>query len=274
MKSFLTLILFLVCFWGYNKTFAQNITDNYIERANKHYENEETEEAIAYYKLALVEDPSNINAKNGLFKSLLLLVGVRVSLFEYLDNSEKDITLDYCNDLIEYFPDEAISYYFKGLFVFNDTKSKIASAADILNGNLSEEIISSFKNAISIFNRALDIDDTYSSVYYYRGYTYFILSDKDKALNDFSLAIKNDKEYTMAYYMRSLCYNYKREYNQSIQDLSMCIFLDPTNTEYYVARGFAYLNLDKELEACSDFKIANEYGSEEAAQYLLRYCNN
>lgn len=82
-------------------------------------------------------------------------------------------------------------------------------------------------------------------------------------------------EFPIAVYYnnRGYCHNKLNNVKENLDDYSKALDLDPTNITYRLNRALSYKEIDKLELACSDWKIASNAGSEEAAEYLAKYCN-
>lgn len=117
-----------------------------------------------------------------------------------------------------------------------------------------------YDDAIIYFNKAIVDDPTYSLPYKERGYSYFIKRDYEKALNDFKKyeSLKENISDADFYYDKAWCLNEIGKYEDAAQSLNKCIQLDFTYTNAYSELGFSYYMLQRNDEALTNYKLANQ----------------
>ena len=117
-----------------------------------------------------------------------------------------------------------------------------------------------YKNAISSFDKAIELKPDYAEVYYNRGYIYLKLEQYSTAINDFSevISLNPSKNQTliMTYFNRGTSYNRLEEYEKGINDYSKAIELNPDFVEAYYYRGNAYIKLREYAKALVDYNAA------------------
>lgn len=109
------------------------------------------------------------------------------------------------------------------------------------------------EDAISDFNKAIDIDPRDAVAYIARGSAYYKLNRFDNALTDYNRAIDLNPGYANAYINRGACYNAIKKYNKAIADYKKATELKPEPV--FV-------------------RILMKYRSYETASYLIRIINN
>ena len=82
-----------------------------------------------------------------------------------------------------------------------------------------------YKQAITEFNKAVELDPEYAMVYNNRGNAYWNKGNFDRAIADYDKAIKLDPEYAEAYSNRGFVYYLKGELTKAISDLEKCLEL-------------------------------------------------
>ena len=77
-----------------------------------------------------------------------------------------------------------------------------------------------------------------------------------EAISHFDKAIQLDPDYVDAYYGRVVAYKKLDQYQRAIQDYDKAIQLDPNYAYAYYIRGLAYHNLGQTAKAKADFAKA------------------
>lgn len=89
------------------------------------------------------------------------------------DNSNFEGALKDFSEAIDYTPENPKLWYYRGNVYINMSK---------------------ITEAVTNYNKAIELDDKYADAYFNRGYAYFILNDKDKSCSDYLMAAKLGKE--------------------------------------------------------------------------------
>ncbi|MDD2195890.1 MAG: tetratricopeptide repeat protein [Bacteroidales bacterium] len=74
------------------------------------------------------------------------------------------------------------------------------------------------------------------------------------------------------YLLRAKIYMETKKWDIASIDLNKCLELNPDNAEAYLNRGICKVNMGKNKEACSDWKIAIKKGNFKAQEYSYKYC--
>ena len=176
-------------------------------------------------------------------KSLGLLVAVLVilitcySILTYKRNFIWKDEFSLWNDVIRKSPWKARAYSERG----NAYKNK---------GNLEQ--------AISDYNKALEIDPNYANAYNNRGITYLNKGNFEQALFDCNKAIQLDPKSAFSCYNRGNTYKKKGNLEQAISDYSKAIEIKPDFALAYHNRGSAYQEKGNLEQAISDYSKAIE----------------
>ena len=109
-----------------------------------------------------------------------------------------------------------------------------------------------YENAIRAFDKAIQLDPSFSVAYYSRGYAYGELGQHERAIQDFDKAIQLDPGYVPAYNNRGSLYGKMRQYERAIQDFDRTIQLHPSYAAAYGNRGYAYGELGQDAKADAD----------------------
>ncbi len=113
-----------------------------------------------------------------------------------------------------------------------------------------------FDEAISNFDKAIEIDPASSMAYCNRGSAYSRKGDFDKAINDYSATIKLDPGFTMACYNLAITYSKKGDYENAITEFDKIIVKEPEFSNAYANRGVAYYKKGDHGKALADYKKA------------------
>jgi tetratricopeptide (TPR) repeat protein len=95
-------------------------------------------------------------------------------------------------------------------------------------------------DALTDFNRAIELDRNYTWAIAARGQTYLELNRYDDALADFNRAIKLDRNYTWALGGRGQTYRRLKRYDDALADFNRAIELDRNYTWAIAARSQTY----------------------------------
>ncbi len=145
---------------------------------------------------------------------------------------------------------QAISEYNKAI----ELNPKYAGAYNNRGGAYSD--LGQFKEAISERTKAIELDPKFDRAYYNRGLAYYNSGKVSKAVSDYNKAIKLNPKLTEAYNNRGVAYGSSGQLKKAVSDYTKAIELDPEHIEAYKNRGLAYLKL-KEFHRCiSDYNKA------------------
>ena len=82
-----------------------------------------------------------------------------------------------------------------------------------------------YEQAITEFNKAIELDPEYAMAYNNRGNAYWNKGNFDRAIADYDKAIELDPEYAEAYGNRGFVYYLEGELTKAISDLEKCLEL-------------------------------------------------
>jgi len=126
-----------------------------------------------------------------------------------------------------------------------------------------------FPQAISDFNRAIELNPKYALAYCNRGHAYDGLGQLTQAISDYNKAIELNQKEALAYINRGNAYRKLGQLTQAISDYTKTIELNPKDALAYYNRGNAYDNLGQLTQAISDYNKAIELNP----KYALAYNN-
>lgn len=127
-----------------------------------------------------------------------------------------------------------------------------------------------YREAIDLFDEAIELDPEYKEAYLFRGNCYQALREYDRALEEYARAIEIDPEYGRAYRNRGNAYNKREEYEKAIEEYDKAVELNP-DSEYAVSnRGTVYFNVGEYERAKEDYTRAIELNPDYPPAYLNR----
>lgn len=165
-----------------------------------------------------------------------------------------------------------------------------------------------YGEAITQFNKAIELDPKYAEAYYSRAISYLVLKKPrsaledvnktielleshgspkaiyyifratclerlelyDQALNDLNQATQIDPESSMAYSHRADIYTEFGKFEKALTDYSKAIHLEPSNYSHYFSRGVLFQNMKRHQEAIDDFNSAEILSPNNAIIYIFR----
>ena len=236
--------------------------------------------AIFFFFLTLLPESSIIPIKDVIFEHRLYLPMLGFSIFlvsgiyYFFENKTlKPMIIMLCIIISSY----AILTYTRN-FVWKDESTLWG---DIINKSpqkirpynnlgLSYGQKGNFGQAISDYNKAIEINPNYTEAYNNRGIAYSFKGNFDLAISDFNKAIELNPNCVDAYNNRGNVYNDKGNFDLAISDYNKTIALDPNYTEAYNNRGNAYAQKGNFDLAISDFNKAIELSFNYAKAYNNR----
>jgi len=97
-----------------------------------------------------------------------------------------------------------------------------------------------YDQAISEFNKALEINPKDTEAYYNRGLAYYDKGQYDKAISDYTKALEINPRDVEAHNNRGVAYGKKGQYDQAISDFTKAMEINPRQAEACYNRGRAY----------------------------------
>lgn len=218
------LVLLLTCI-GYFalQSNAQEQTYNY-QRAMELYNDGKYKDAAEYFTKEIEQNPVNAGY------CYVMLSGI------YFANELYSDALTYANLSIKSIPKrdkgyQAIAYACRGL---------------------AYRYLEDTTNAISDFNKAIDLNDQYSYAYNQLGQLYRDKQDYRWAEDCFEKMIEIDKTDADAYYGLGVVYATQKKYKKAIEQFNYVIKLEPEGTNAYCLRARAYLEQKDYYKATDD----------------------
>jgi tetratricopeptide (TPR) repeat protein len=153
-----------------------------------------------------------------------------------------------------------------------DHSLKVTGPSDIIlcNRGVANDELGNHMQAISDFDRAIEINPERAEAYIYRGMAYGKLGNHRQAISDFDRAIEIDPEKADAHDNRGATYAKLGNHRQAISDYDRAIEIDPEYALAYIDRGTAYRELGNHRKAISDYDSAIEINPKYADAYINR----
>ncbi len=133
----------------------------------------------------------------------------------------------------------------------NDTTHRLAlaarGAAHLKTGNP--------KQAISDFNRTLEVDPDYARAYHLRGLAWEAEGDADNALQDFGRAIEKSPEYGAAYYSRATLLTKMGRTDDAEADIRMVTHLTNQNIESFANENNLWRSQQMRVESILETEL-------------------
>ena len=125
-----------------------------------------------------------------------------------------------------------------------------------------------YDEAISDYNKALEINQSYAEAYRNRGNAYFYKRQYDQAISDYNKALEINPKYAKAYNNRGVIYRLKGQYDQAISDYDKALEIDAGYADAYNNRGVAYYFKGEYEKSWEDVKKAQNLGHQIHPKFL------
>lgn len=146
---------------------------------------------------------------------------------------KNDLTL--WNDVIGQYQNIAFAYLNRGVVFKNENRND---------------------EAISDFNKAIELQTGYADAYNNRGVVYMNEKRNNEALSDYNKAITLKPGYAGAYYNRGVLFMNEKRNAEALSDFNKAIELKPGYADAYNNRGNVFKNEKRNAEALSDYNKA------------------
>ena len=133
--------------------------------------------------------------------------------------------------------------------------NRISAETYFLRGNKMYSL-ELYKEAISLYNRAIYLSPDSPGAYHNRGLAKGQLKQYLVAVADYNKAIQLEPNLAEAYLHRGTLKGHFKQYSAAIVDYDKAIQLNPNLAEAYLKRGFAKRYLNRILESKRDFSTA------------------
>ena len=238
--------------------------------------------SFGFFLAAVCALSTIIKDRKILFGLLIILIAV-LSLVSYKRNQvwENQVTL--WEDVTKKSPNKSRPY--NGLGVAYDEQGNFIQAlsnfnkAIDLNPNYAQayngrgNVYSKqghFVQALFDYDKAIEIDPNYADVYYNRGIFYDKQGDFTQALSNYNKAIEINSDYTEAYYNRGNTYKEQNNFIQALSNYNKAIEENPNYEKAFINRGNIYSREGSFTKAISDYNKAIQIYFEDAVVYVDR----
>ncbi|MEJ9113292.1 tetratricopeptide repeat protein [Bacillus paramobilis] len=170
-------------------------------------------------------------------------------LIELINNNQLQEALKLIEEMKRINDKSARIYYFEGNIYALDKK---------------------FSEAIDMYTKAIEYDNTYISVYNNRAYTYVMLNKYEEAMLDFAKALEISPTSKKIYKNRAYVYIKMNEYQKAMKDIANAIDIDESDSILYKVRGQIRVRLEEYEEAIEDYTKAIELDATDADYYYGR----
>ena len=156
------------------------------------------------------------------------------------------------------------------LTLWDDVVQKSSHKARPYNNRASAYIQqNNLIQALSDYNKAIEINPGYPEAYDGRGNVYRQQGDFTKALPEYNKAIAINPNYSKAYFNRGFLFYNQDNLIQALSDYNKAIAINPENAEALNNRGIVYYNQGDLTKAISDYNKSIE----KAPYYVEAYYN-
>jgi protein O-mannosyl-transferase len=163
------------------------------------------------------------------------------------------------------------------LTLFGDVVKKNRSNAEVSMGyyNCGNEFfrLGKLDDALTDFTESLKFNPGYAEAYYNRALTRFYMGDYPDAILDFSSSIRINDHNPDVYVNRGLAYRSAGKYELALADFDLAISRQQSGLAYFNRGALNYFNLGDTLQACNDWKMAQQLGYPQAEEVLTKFCN-
>lgn len=141
----------------------------------------------------------------------------------------------------------AIQWYDKAEEI-KDTDSEL-----YFNRGAAKVFIEDYKNAIKDFDKSIKLEDDSAKTYFYRGNCYTYLDHYRKALSDYNKAVELKSDYAAAIYNRGAAKGELGDYEAGMVDFDYALKKDPTLGNGRINLALSLLGLKRYQEAIDLF---------------------
>lgn len=124
--------------------------------------------------------------------------------------------------------------------------------------------LANYKEAITLYTKAIEVDPKYENAYLRRAFCYSVNQQYAEAIKDFDFILSHDPKQMWALTSRGSAYNKLNKFNEAMSDFNKVLGIDPENQEAYNNRGWAKEGLGDHAGACADWKKSKKLGNHEA----------
>lgn len=130
------------------------------------------------------------------------------------------------------------------------------NAVDWFDKGNSMMVAGQLQDAITAFDKAIELNPQYARAYSVRGFAYAKADQPQKGINDCNKAIELVPNNAGAYVNRGFAYYKSRYYDQAIKDVNRAIEINPKSDKAYHVRGLCHLAEKAYSQAIENFDMA------------------
>lgn len=241
----------------------------YVLRAQMYEGQHQNELAIDDYNQAATYDPDSDS-----FYQIGLLYELENNLDLALTNYLQAIEYN-SKHISSYF--QCASIYFlredfeNALIYTNQAMHLELDATSYYNRGVAYARLNRYDLALKDYEKALEYDPEYSSVYGNLAIYYFKMQDLEQALINYNKAIEYDPLNSQPYYNRGLLYKRREEYDLAIEDFKENITLTSNGSDAHFQLGWVYKEIKNEPDvALEHYTCSIEIDPEQIIAYNNR----
>ena len=160
------------------------------------------------------------------------------------------------------------------IFLFLATSFLSCSTIDVKNEitvGVRQFENDSLKESITTLSKVIQVTDTCSQCFLYRGFAYKGLKDYSKSIEDFNSLIKLDPKESVGYANRASIYYMKGNYRAALSDFTMAYKLDSSNIYLNPICHMLFINGFKD-SACIYYQKLSALGDTTFDNSIKNYC--
>ncbi len=160
-------------------------------------------------------------------------------------------------------PELAIKSFNQTILLYNYSKAYVGRAS-------AYYMLKDIPKALIDVDAVLKLEPYNSKARFVLANCYNDINKLDEAITEYNKCLEVDSENPDFYFKRGITYGKKQNFTQCLNDLTVCLFFNPLYYEAYYWRGVAKVNLKQ--NPCEDFKIAARNNFEPAVNAFNKYC--
>jgi tetratricopeptide (TPR) repeat protein len=249
-----------------NTSYVDKKTDYWYQRGLQSAGEGSYKEALLAYDKAIQIDPENVGAWDGKALALRSLSIAENDTDKYNESLEAyDMAIELYDRKIKANPQDTNALYYKGLALTG--RALTMKAGEKLNiSSDKEDRVRYFEEAINAYDRAIEIDPKYVTVWKNKGNILYSLGKYNESLEALDEAIEIVPEYGPAWYSKGLVLSELGRYEEAVQAYDKALETLPENAGIWYSKGNAFYgegDYDKALE-CYDYAIKLDQSLAEA----------
>lgn len=140
-----------------------------------------------------------------------------------------------------------------------EVQKKLAAIGKAFNNGKAAYTQGQYQEALKFFNKALELDSTFSKAHYMKGLTLKKLRKYNEAIAAYQAAIRHDPTYDEAYFALGKIYSAIGKVDDAIATYQKAVENNPTSYKAYYEMGVLYLNKKKNYrKAAEAFRQATQ----------------